>query len=572
MNMQKLKRIILDNEDILMEKILSYAKEQNYTKYTSTLKEAWRMSIAGLSEVIVKMIEKSSDIPKMGPDDDFTKNEVAKFGIVEAQRHRSRGVTLSMFLGLMKYYQQVYIDLIDESNFSYKEKKYFFQYIKRCFDHMELGFTTEWAELCEKEKIEELQEANRKIINEKNKYLTIFESIYDPIILVDEDNKIENINYKAAEIFLSTNAPGMKYYGNVNINTIMSWLSEELIKFSNAHRKKVLREMIIETKSGKRTFLVKFKKMLDISDKYRGTVIIFNDITKRIKIESKLKNQHKKLMATQSQMVQSEKMASIGTLVAGIAHEINNPTNYAYLSSKVLQNDIGNFKKDLADLLDGADNEVTDFFEVYLNKFFDSIDIILNGSNQIKNVVNDLKLFSRIDEAVKKEINVSEALKTTVRLVKTQYTKQIEFETDFRTDTKIECYPSQLNQVFLNIIINACQAIIKKQTDLKEETRGLIKISVSSKPKEIEIVFSDNGCGMTEEEKSKIFEPFFTTKPIGEGTGMGMAISYSIIERHNGKIDIKSQVGKGTKTTIVLPYYINSTDSISKVTQLTKIN
>ncbi|MDR3594776.1 ATP-binding protein [Clostridium sp.] len=564
--MQKLKRIILDNEDILMEKILSYAKEQNYTKYTSTLKEAWRMSIVGLSEVIVKMIEKSSDIPKMGPDDDFTKSEVAEFGIVEAQRHRSRGVTLGMFLGLMKYYQQVYIDIIDESHFSYEEKKYFSQYIKRCFDHMELGFTIEWAELCEKEKIEELKEANRRIINEKNKYLTIFESIYDPIILVDEDNKIENINYKAAEIFLSTNAPEMKYYGNVNINTIMSWLSEELIKFSNANRKKVLREMTIETKSGKRTFLVKFKKMLDISEKYRGTVIIFNDITKRIKIESKLKNQHKKLMATQSQMVQSEKMASIGTLVAGIAHEINNPTNYAYLSSKVLQNDIGNFKKDLADLLDGADNEVMDFFEVYLNKFFDSIDIILNGSNQVKNVVNDLKLFSRIDEAVRKEINVSEALKTTVRLVKTQYTKQIEFETDFRTDAKIECYPSQLNQVFLNIIINACQAIIKKQNDLKEETRGLIKISVSSKPKEIEIVFSDNGCGMTEEEKSKIFEPFFTTKPIGEGTGMGMAISYSIIERHNGKIDIKSQAGKGTKTTIVLPYYINSTDLISKVT------
>ncbi|MEQ8156880.1 MAG: GGDEF domain-containing protein, partial [Clostridiaceae bacterium] len=106
MEIEKLKRIILDSEEILMDKTLSYAKKQNYTKYTSTLREAWRMSIAGLSEALVKVIEKSDTIFEMGPDDDFTKSEVAEFGIIEAQRHRSRGVTLSMYLGLMKYYHQ----------------------------------------------------------------------------------------------------------------------------------------------------------------------------------------------------------------------------------------------------------------------------------------------------------------------------------------------------------------------------------------------------------------------------------------------------------------------------------
>lgn len=293
--MKKLKRIILDIEEILIEKILKYAKERNYVKYTSTLKEAWRMSISGLSESLIKAIEKNNSILEMGPDDDFTKSEVAKFGVLEAQKHRSRGVTLGMFLGLMKYYQQAYIDIIDESNFSLKEKKYFSQYIKRYFDHIELGFTIEWAGLSGKQELEELQKSNREMTNEKNKYLTVFESIYDPIILVDRDNNIENINYRAAEVFLNAAVPGTKYYGNVNIDGKLAWINEEVSKFVNSNKDEILQEKTIETKIGEKTFLVKFKKMLDVSEKYRGTVIIFNDITQRIKIERELKIKNEQL-------------------------------------------------------------------------------------------------------------------------------------------------------------------------------------------------------------------------------------------------------------------------------------
>ena len=295
MEMEKLKRTILDSEEILMEKILKYAKENNYAKYTSTLKEAWRLSISGLSEALIKVIEKSSSIPEFGPDDDFTKSEIAEFGINEAEKHRSRGITLSMYLGLMKYYHQSYADLIYESNFSIEEKEYFSKYIKRYFDNIELGFTLEWIGLSEKEKLEELQKENRKITNEKNKYLTVFESIYDPIILVDKDNNIENINNKAAEIFLNEVISGMKYYGKTNTDKELDWLNEELIQFINLNENEILKEKTIETKVGQKTFLIKFKKMLDVSEKYRGTVIIFYDITERIKIERELKLQHEKL-------------------------------------------------------------------------------------------------------------------------------------------------------------------------------------------------------------------------------------------------------------------------------------
>lgn len=556
--MERLKGIILDSEEILIDKILDYAKKQNYVKYTSTLKEAWRMSIVGISKAIVKAIETSSIILEMGPDDDFSKSEAAEFGIIEARRHRSRGITLSMFLGLMKYYHQAYIDIIDESNFLVEEKKYFSQYIKRYFDHVELGFITEWTGSSEKHKLEELQDANRIMTNEKNKYLTIFESIYDPIILIDKDNNIENINHKGAELFLEEAAPGVKYYGNININKELSWLNEELTKFINLNKNEILREKTIGTKAGKKTFLVKFKKMLDVSEKYRGTVIIFNDITERIKIERELKKQHEKLKSAQSQLVQSEKMAGLGTLAAGVAHEINNPTNYVYMSSKTLEKDIDNFRKELMEIVEGNDDEVIHYFQDNFTLFQQLLNYIIDGSKRIKLIVQDLRTFSRLDEAEKKEILISEALKTTLRLVKTQYANQIEFVTDFKTKGRIECYPAQLNQVFLNIIINACQAIIIKQKDLEEKIAGVVNISLLDNQKGILIVFSDNGCGMNGKAKSKIFEPFFTTKPLGQGTGLGMSISYGIVERHNGNIEVTSQLGEGTTITIFLPYERNS--------------
>lgn len=308
-------------------------------------------------------------------------------------------------------------------------------------------------------------------------------------------------------------------------------------------------------------------------------IFVWNDITERKKISEQLKRvndeledkvnertkqlmqtfaeleeQHNKLKSAQSKLIQSEKMASLGTLVAGVAHEINNPINYIYLSSKVLDMDLCNFKEELIELLDNADDDVLNFFEQYFNKFSKSIINILDGSNQVTTIVNDLRLFSRLDEAVKKEIDVSEALETTIRLVKTKYTKQIKFIKKFQTHRKIECYPSQLNQVFLNIIVNACHAIVEKQNDLVCENNGLIGISVFDNNKEIIIEFCDNGCGMTKDTISRIFEPFFTTKPMGQGTGLGMSISYGIIEKHNGSIDVESKVGEGSTITIHIPY------------------
>jgi Predicted ATPase len=272
---------------------------------------------------------------------------------------------------------------------------------------------------------------------------------------------------------------------------------------------------------------------------------------------SKLEEQHEKLKSTQSKLVQSEKMAGLGTLVAGVAHEINNPTNYLCLSTMTLEKDLRNFNKEIIEIMAGNDEEIFRYFEDIFAKFQRSLKYILDGSNRIKTIVQDLRTFSRLDEAEKKEVSLAEALELNIRLVKTQYKKEIEFVTDFRTNRKIECYPAQLNQVFLNIIVNSCQAILQKQKADANKSLGKVRVVLWDNSKELVTTIEDNGCGMTEEVRAKLFEPFFTSKPIGQGTGLGMSISYGIIEKHKGKIEVESQTGEGTNVTIFLPYVID---------------
>ena len=295
MAMNDLIQLILNSEDVLMEKVLVYAKERDYTRYTSTLKEAWRMSISGLSDALVKSMQTGNVIPEMGPDEDFNVNEIAKFGVSEAKKHRSRGITLEMFLGLMKYYRQAYEDIVEESLFPPEEKQYDLKYIRRYFDFVEIGFASEWAGVDKEGSLHDLREANRKMTNEKNKYLTVFESIYDPIILVDYNNNVENINFRAAEVFTGEKVSGANYYGSLDETVDLDLLKKELTVFLEMDQTEFIQEKTIETKEGLRTYSVKFKKMMDVSEKYGGTVIILNDITERLKIENELKKQYEML-------------------------------------------------------------------------------------------------------------------------------------------------------------------------------------------------------------------------------------------------------------------------------------
>ena len=287
---------------------------------------------------------------------------------------------------------------------------------------------------------------------------------------------------------------------------------------------------------------------------------ISTEITKHKQAEDKLKRalaqleeQHTQLKSTQAQLVQAEKMAGLGTLVAGVAHEVNNPTNYIFLSSKALERDLISFKGEVIQLMDGSEAVVIKYFEDNFNKFQRSLSNIIDGGERIRMIVQDLRSFSRLDEAEKKHASIYEILDSTLRIVKIQYKKEIKISMDSNVDESIECYPAQLGQVFLNVLINSCQAILQKKKDVKEVFNGRIKISVQSSENSIEVVIEDNGCGMSDDVRKKIFEPFFATKLVGQRTGLGMPISYGIIQKHNGQIKVESELNAGTKITISLP-------------------
>jgi len=283
--------------------------------------------------------------------------------------------------------------------------------------------------------------------------------------------------------------------------------------------------------------------------------------------QQQVENQNRELLSTHQQLVQSEKMASLGTLTAGVAHEINNPTNFTYAAVYMMQSEIDEIKAFLIELAGGenADLAVINSFDEKFKKLIELANTASEGTNRIKVIVEDLRTFARLDDAKQAQIQVSELIISTVHLVKTQF-NNITIKTEFSSDPMLTCFPSKLNQVFMNIIVNACQSIktkIKqnKELDSNYQLEGLINISTSVHDDYLIINITDNGCGMDKLTQQKVCEPFFTTKDVGSGTGLGMAISFGIIEEHDGMLKIASQLTSGSDFSIYLPVKTESPDN-----------
>jgi len=312
---------IAGKEEWLMKQILFYAKRHDYSRHTSTLMEAWRLSISGISYTLISSC--SHDL-ELTPDEDYTKDPAAAFGILEAKRHRERGVSLSMFLGLLKYYRQSYMDLIEQEikPGPYRDKCRI--KTERFFDRMELGFCTEWCSETENSKLKELQAKNREILNEKNRYLTIFETIHAPVVLINEENRVENYNQAWNELFEESSIPGSIYY-NRDIQPgkkVPGFLDEILPVIQNDIHDYTLEKTLV-TKNGVRFFLIRIKRMLDFSDKYRGMVIMLNDITD-IKMAEKDK-------------VRKEKLEGVLEMAGAVCHEINQPLQVIMGQSEIIK-------------------------------------------------------------------------------------------------------------------------------------------------------------------------------------------------------------------------------------------
>ncbi len=259
-------------------------------------------------------------------------------------------------------------------------------------------------------------------------------------------------------------------------------------------------------------------------------------------LEGKVKERTAELVNTQQQLVQSEKMASLGTLTAGVAHEINNPTNFVHVSTQNLEADLLKFQQFIVDLAgEDADEAILDSFREQFRPLYDHLKTIKNGTERIKIIVEDLRTFTQLDAAEQKTVVITELLQSTLNLVQTQYLEVADFITEFEAAPQLNCYPAQLNQVFMNLIVNACDAI--KTVDKAKRGQGQIHIGCRQYDDMIEITIKDNGCGMSDESKTQLFEPFYTTKDVGEGTGLGLSIAWGIVQKHGGELSVESQWG-----------------------------
>ncbi|MDQ1314370.1 MAG: hypothetical protein QG662_479 [Pseudomonadota bacterium] len=274
---------------------------------------------------------------------------------------------------------------------------------------------------------------------------------------------------------------------------------------------------------------------------------------------------YEKLKDSQAQLVQSEKMASLGQMVAGVAHEINTPLGYVQNNMELVRDAYGKWGElngvydalfGLMNSPDASEADLSGYFsrlrdmreefaEVYPQESMESLfSDSLYGLRQISEIVVNLKNFSRLDQAAVDNIDINECMISALTIGKNVIKHKAEVVRDFGALPKVSCSPSQINQVFLNLVTNAAQAI---------DGYGKIVVKTLADEQWVHAVVRDSGKGISAEHLARIYDPFFTTKPIGEGTGLGLSIVFGIVKDHGGQIRVKSEVGKGTAFCVSLP-------------------
>lgn len=507
--MENLKTLIRNNEDWLVDRVLGYAHKDGYTEYSSTLREPWRESICVFSKPLFQLLEKSESIIDLQTALERDDEPVAAFAIEEAMLHRQRGVPLSLFIGLTKSYRKAYIDLIIDQNYTKKTEEKYWLFIERFFDYIEVAFCARWTELPGDAALQELEAKNRALTNEKNKYLTIFESLNDPVVLLNDNGKVENLNNAAAVLFGGAGIPGGGYYSKENYSLLDCQIGA-LIGQPEQHYR-IERRM--ETIHGPRTFDIKARRMLDVSQKFIGTVLILSDITE-------YRNAKR-----QADAANAAKSAFLATM----SHEIRTPISGILGISHLLR-----------------DEKLTTVQKNYVEALAVSGQVLLD-------LVDDVLDYSKI-EANAVELNtVDFDLRDTVAQVAGLMTLPAERKglrltcsIDTSLPARIIGDQAKVRRVLLNLTINA----------VKFTSTGSVDLSVESVEDDLLFNVTDTGSGVSKDIGQTIFQPFVqSTGQIG-GSGLGLAISKKLIEIVGGDIGFESRDGKGSRFWFKVPFVI----------------
>ncbi len=287
-----------------------------------------------------------------------------------------------------------------------------------------------------------------------------------------------------------------------------------------------------------------------------------DQIRNLIRANEELKEANRKLSQTRNMLMQSEKLASIGQLAAGVAHEINNPVGYVFCNFGSLEKYVMQLFR-MLDAYERAESLVADPMarmqlrqlreEIELDFLKEDIPTLMaesrEGIERVRKIVQDLKDFSRVDTRQEWEhADIHRGIESTLNIVNNEIKYKADVVREYGDLPDVECLPSEINQIIMNLLVNAAQA-------MDGHRRGTITIRTAydESDGQIRIEVADDGCGIPPENAARIFDPFFTTKPIGQGTGLGLSLSYGIVRKHHGDIAVHSQPGKGTRFVVRLP-------------------
>ncbi len=393
---------------------------------------------------------------------------------------------------------------------------------------------------------EEKQQLFDQVCNAKRNWEATMDCIDDLVLVVDDKNRIKRCNNRTFRVLNIS-------YGDLLDQKWESALKKGGINFSPPGGR--INECYLPGEDC--WFLIK-KYHFKQEDDTASTVITLHDMTENRKVTRELEHALQELKQSQSQLLQSEKMASIGQLAAGVAHEINNPMGFINQNLKTLNKyveklvSIINAQKEV---LTAPTQEKTDHLtqlekKLKLNFLLedtkDLIDESLDGSERIQAIVKNLKSFSRVDQKDIQHVDLNDCMEATINIIWNELKYKIHIEKDYGELPDVTCYPQQISQVFMNLLINASHAI---------ETKGIIKIRSWTTTDNAFVSITDDGSGIPDKNLKHIFEPFFTTKEVGKGTGLGLSMVYDIVASHHGDITVESTVGQRTTFTIQIPIH-----------------
>lgn len=403
------------------------------------------------------------------------------------------------------------------------------------------------AELSSKH--EELSLLFGQVESAKKEWEKTMDCINDMIILLDGEGRVKRCNRAAMEFL---RIPHEEIWGR-DLLQLSAQAGIPLSPISAAHNIYCY-ELHVEASD---TWLaVTFYPDKDGEDKTSGTVVTIRNITEEKRAALELFQAYTDLKEAHNQMIQQEKMASLGQLAAGVAHEINNPTGYIISNLGTLDK----YQARLVEFINTQNEAIKDLDpselprlaairkEMKIDHIIGDVPALVSesfdGAKRIQNIVQSLKGFSRKDDDECTTASITECLESTINIIWNQIKYHATLRKEFGEVQAIRCYPQKLSQVFMNLIVNAAHALGEK---------GEITVSTWQKNDAAYISVADTGSGIPEEIRSRIFEPFFTTKEIGKGTGLGLSISREIVREHGGEITVESRVGTGTTFTVMLP-------------------